>query len=184
MAVNTGDLKNRKQSTAKIWFKRSGGQYTDLGDVAKYKKADDKGYSDIKASQKGYKRMTAKLLANLGLMWNFTLNEQLSEIMKLLGLATQGTDAVQSAGTAGSTAFTSVVLGATYFLPKQDVKNVAITGKVENVDFTVDLGSGAITILATGTIAAGATVTVLHEWNAVTYTPFTSIKETRVTGTF
>jgi hypothetical protein len=195
MAVNTGDVKNRKQTTCKVWFKRSGGQYTDLGDVAKYKKADEKGYSDVKSAQKGFKRLTAKLLNNVGLMWAFTLNEQLTEVMRLLGLATKGADTVQGTATGATHTITAanIVKGATYFLASGgvDKRSVTVTAvtqtgstPVKDVDYTIDEGSGAFTVLATGTIGTSNDLIITFNVAAVTYENYTSLKETRVTGDF
>ncbi|HXG46042.1 MAG TPA: hypothetical protein VNO52_00325 [Methylomirabilota bacterium] len=188
MATNTGDLKNRKQTTARVWFKRTGASaFVELGDVAKYKKSDDKSYSDIKASQKGFKRLNAKLLNSVTLQWQFTLNEQLTEVMRLLGLATKAADTVQSSATGQSETFNGTTKGATYFLSKRDVSSVVMTtpsGKTEGVDYAVEAGIGAITILPAGTIADGANVTITYNCNAVTLENYTSLKETRVTGTF
>ena len=188
MPVNTGDIKNRKQTTARVWMKRSGGQYTELGDVENYKKADEKGYSDVKGSVKGFKRQLAKLLNNVSLMWMFTLNEELSEVLRLLGLATKQADSVQSTAASQSESFTSVVLGASYFLTKQNVTALTVTVssvlKVEGTDYTVDLGSGVVTILATGSITAGATAVVAYDAAAQTFENYTSLKETRVNADF
>lgn len=188
MATNPGDIKNRRQTTCKVWLKRTGDTtFTDLGDVGKYSQPDERQYADIKQARKGFRQTTGKLLGSVGLMWKFTLNEQLMEVQRLLGLATKGADTTQASATGQSETFNAVVLGATYFLAKLDVTSVVVTvsavTKTLGVDYDIEPGSSALTILKGGSIAAGANVVVAYNCNAVTLENYTALKDLRVTGT-
>lgn len=185
--INTGSFLSRKKTTGRLLFKRTAAvDYIDFGNLTLHKQTTNVERTKIMAAQKGYVRTIRERVATLEHRWAFTLDEQLEDAIRLQLFATKAA-ANQASGSDGDESFVSVVPGNVLKLAKVSVSTVVVevsaAAKTLGTDYTVDLDSGEITILRTGTIAAGATVDVTYSYAAVTLDAFTSEAEVFVEGT-
>ena len=165
--MNPGDLATRPQLTAHVFLAALGATaYLDLGDLQGHQYENKRESSPLVVAQKGYLRTIGSLTSQIDPMWEFTLKEAFGKVNELFHAGTKNTDVSQSAVSApsGTASFSAVAQGSTYFLGKYDVATVVVTvsasTKTEGTDYTVDYGSGAITIVVGGGIADAANVSV------------------------
>jgi hypothetical protein len=117
----------------------------------------------------------------------FEVDEHLAELEKLSVLGTQGGDTTQTSGNVtGESLTTNSKKGRTFFTAAEGLSAVVVkvsaVTKALDVDYALDAGSGAITILEGGTIADGSTVTVDYTRAQVVRENFTALKELLVQG--
>lgn len=187
-----GQQITKKFTTARLFFQLSAdvasGFWRDLGNVEDYKFDPKLTRKEHMASAAGVKRTDLSLIADATPKYSLTLDEFTNDLEALLTLATQGPDAVQNAGNINAEALTAnAQQGRTYFTVNAGISAVVVkvgaTVMVLGTDYTVDLGSGAITILAAG-IANGNAVTVNYTAAAITNHTFTGFQTLLTQGNF
>jgi hypothetical protein len=191
MAVKLGDPQTKKLTTGRLFYTPLNDVQgaIDLGNVLdhKYDPAIDR--IKHKAAQNGLMQVDLNLVKGAELKYVFTLDEITIELLKLMFLGTQAADVTQASGNITAESLTTNSKGGrTYFaaargLSAYAVKVTAVT-KTEGVDYTIDAGSGAITILASGTIADASTVTIDYTKAQIVTQPVTLLKFLLAQGTF
>lgn len=180
---NLGSAALKRLCIGRVLATISGAAYaTDLGNLVKFKTDNKEEVVEHIANDVASRsRITdAEFVHTQGYGYVFTFDEFSDLLLRLLaksGTSGQSTSA-QSSGTGASASISSAVLGATYRLGKYDVSNVVVTvsaaTKVLGTDYTLDAAAGTITILATGTISAAASVSVAFDHAAITFRTFTA----------
>jgi hypothetical protein len=173
--MNRGDIETRMQLTGRLLFQPAGDTgYINFGDLAGHTKTVKREGAQVEGTEKGFHRAVRNFTALVAMMWDFKLREQTKLNMAALqycgGVFSAAT--TQSALTAptGTASFTAVKQGRSYVISGNDLNTVVVTvsavQKTEGVDYTVDLGSGELTILVGGGIADGVNVSVTYGQSA------------------
>lgn len=195
MSAKLGDPILKKLTTGRLFFKRkTAGTYeTNWLDFGNCKTA---GYKpevqrvDHMKSDGGFKREDLSLVKSIKPLFSFELDEITADLERLRQLAGAGTDVAQASGTTTAEALvtSASVKGRTYFAAKQGLSAVTVkvggTAKTLDTDYSIDLGSGAVTILPDSTIANGSTVTIDYTAAAITTVKHTAFSELRAEGDF
>lgn len=186
-----GDAITKKLTTGRLFYTPIGDLQgaIDLGNVLDHKYSPEIQRIKHMAAQNGFKQVDVNLVKSAELKYEFSLDEITLELLKLMFLGTAGADVTQTSGNvAAESLTTNSKKGRTYFALARGlslvVVKVAAVAKAEGVDYTVDAGSGAITILDGGTIADGSTVTVDYTKAQIVTQPVTLLKSLLAQGTF
>ena len=177
----------RKQTIAQLYFKPTGtGGYLNAGDVASYKFAPEIKYAEWSRAAKGSRTRRARQPYEMHWRWQFHLNEQLDQTMKLLRLASAAT-VVQAAAVAAVWPGSSFVPdeASTYNLPHTWLTSYLYTGDgtpVEGVDYTVDTELGQVSTLTTFWIDFSLSFSLVYSAPAIL--SYTALKSVRATGAF
>lgn len=153
---------------------------TDFGNLVKFKTDNKEEVVEHIANDVASRSrvVDSEFVHTQGFGFVFTFDEFSDLFLRLLQKASGQSTAVQNSGTGASASISSAVLGATYRLGKYDVSNVVVTvssaTKVLGTDYTLDAAAGTITILATGTISNGSSVSVAFDHAAITFRTFTA----------
>lgn len=189
MATNLGDAKTKKLATGRLFFKQAGDNfYRDLGNMVDHKYDPKVTRKEHMKSAGGLRRTDVSLAATITPAYTFTFDEHTADLEQLKTLGIQGADMVQAGGAvvAEQLCNANSKQGRTYFTANLGlsayVVKVAAAVKVEGVDYVIDVGSGAITILNGGGIADNSTVTIDYTGAAVTMNTFTSFKSLLLQG--
>jgi len=186
-----GQQITKKFTTGRLYAQLTGdvGFWRDLGNVKDYKQDPKLTRKEHMASGGGVKRTDLSLIGDITAKYSLTCDEFTNDLEALLNLATQGADAVQAGGAIVNEALTGASLqGRTYFTANIGIS--ALTVKVGGnamllgTDYSVDLATGAITILAGGNIANASAVTASYTAAAVTQHVFTAFANLIQLGTF
>jgi hypothetical protein len=191
MAAKLGDAITKKLTTGRLFYTPLNDVLgaIDVGNVLDHKY--DPSIERIKhmAAQNGYKQVDVNLVKSAELKYSFTLDEITIELLKLMFLGTQGSDVVQASGTVTAESLTTnSKQGRTYFAVARGLSaytvKVASVAKLEGPDYTIDAGSGVISIPSNSGIADGSTVTIDYTKAAITTQPVTLLKNLLAQGTF
>lgn len=188
MAVKLGDAKTKRKTTGRLFLKRSGEtNYIDFGNVVTHKLDPQVERAEHQKSGGGINTVDLSLPKTINYKMAFELDEHTAELEKLRMLGTQGADTTQISGNVTAESLTTnSKKGRTYFALAEGLSAVVVkvsaVAKTLNVDYALDAGSGAITILDGGTIADGSTVTVDYTKAEVVRQNFTALKELLVQG--
>jgi hypothetical protein len=163
--------------------------WRDLGNVEDYKLDPKLTRKEHMASGAGVKRTDLSLIADITQKYSLTFDEFTNDLEALLALGTQGADAVQNAGNIVNEALTAASKQTrVYFCANMGLSaftlKVGGNAMVLGVDYSVDLPSGAVTILAGGGIADASAVTVSYTAAAITNHVFTGFNNLIVQGNF
>jgi hypothetical protein len=195
MSAKLGDAITKKLTTGRLYFQRkTSGTYEsnwlDFGNCVTSGYKPEVQRADHMKSAGGFKRVDLSLVKSIKPLFSCELDEITPDLERLRQLASAGTDVVQSSGTTTDEVLvTSASLkGRTYFAAKQGLSAVTVkvssTAKTLDVDYSIDLGSGAVTILPDSTIANNSTVTITYTAAAITTVKHTAFSELRTEGRF
>jgi hypothetical protein len=189
MAVKLGDAQTKRKTTGRLYLKRTGEtNYIDFGNVAMHKLDPQVERVEHLKSAGGFNTVDLNQPKTINFKCVFELDEHTNELEKLRMLATQGADTTQGSGNVVAESLTTnSKKGRTYFAAAEGLSAVVVkvsgVTKTLGTDYTVDLGSGAVTITPDSPgIADGSTVTIDYTKAQVTRENFTALKELRVTG--
>lgn len=190
--MKLGDKETKKITTGRLYIKKTGEtNWRDMGNCKAHKFEPEIARKDHMASAGGIKRVDLSLVTSIKHKYSFEFDEHTAEAEELRLLATQGADSVQATATVAAEALTGGAYskkGRTYFTAKQGLSSVVVkvagTAKTLGTDYSVDPGSGAITILPASTIADNSTVTVDYVAADVTMQNFTANQTLLFTGSF
>ena len=128
-----------------------------------------------------------EVVSTIGWAWDFETNEFPDVIMRLIQCSAAPANAAQSLNASNTATFSSAVPGYTYDLGAYNVSAVVVTvsaaTKVEGTDYVVDYAAGMLTILASGSIAAAASVGVAFANPALNFGSLAT-PQTQLTGAF
>lgn len=187
--ANIGSGKSKRKTTAAVFFTPTGetGGYP-LGNVVSWKRNNTDEVAEHMKSVGGIRILDESRTRTLRYAYEFILTEHTDQIIKLLQKGVKGSNADQASGTDATAQFTSVVLGKAYSLGAYNVSAVVVevssSAKTLGTDYLLDAAAGKIIILATGTIAAGATVDVTFNKPAITIETFDTASDPQVEGAF
>ncbi len=182
------NIADRKQTTARVYFKPAATNgFLNAGDVASYKFAPEIKYAEWSSAVKGSRRGRCKQPYELHWRWQFNLNEELEQTIKLLRLASAAT-VVQAA--AVSQVFSTNGGGVPEEGFEYDVGWTWLTSwlyagdaqPVEGVDWAVNAETGLVTILSDWFLTYNLDFTLI--FNAPLLLNYTALKNVRATGAF
>ncbi len=188
MAVKLGDARTKRKTSGRLFIRRSGEtNFIDFGNVVTHKADPQIERAEHQKSEGGVNTVDLSLVKTLNYKYVFEVDEHLAELEKLSVLGTQGADTTQNAGNVTNESLTTnSKKGRTFFAAAEGlsavVVKVAAVAKILDVDYALDAGSGAVTILDGGTIADGSTVTIDYTRAQVIRENFTALKELLVQG--
>ncbi len=178
----------KRLTTGRLYFTPTGQAYEeDLGNVLKFKRMDRTETVEHLASIGGVRQVDASFVHTLAFGYLFTLDEYVDRVVLLLQKGQGPLTPVTTSGiTNGTQTINGVVPGATYPLGANHLSSLAVsvagTPKTVGLDFTVDLATGRFTILSSGTIPAGASVTATFTALPYTYRPILSARQPTLQG--
>jgi hypothetical protein len=190
-----GDAITKKKVTGRLYLKRRvngvlEASYLDLGNCVTGGYKPDVQRAEHMKSDNGFKRVDLTLAKTIKPLYSFELDEITPDLERLRHLAAAGAESTQAAGNTVAEVLCNAnsKKGRTFFTTKQGlsavVVKVGVTVKTLNVDYALDAGAGAITILPDSTIADNSTVTVDYTAAEVKTESFTAHSELRVEGDF
>lgn len=157
-AIKIGHVQAHEKTTARLYFQPSGEVgYIDCGNVLDYKFAPERQFRTRAIAANGARIVRDEEVDTIHERWEFTLDENDEFNQRLLFLATKGADTTVAlvAAPTGTATLTDVVKGRTYFVGKTGLNTFVLkkssTTLVEGTDYTVNLHTGAVTIL-TGSV--------------------------------
>jgi hypothetical protein len=191
MEIYAGHHEAHELLTHRVFLKLTGENgFIDLGNVKDFKNASDRQTKTHMSASKGVRTVDDEQIDTVHNKFEFTLDEFTPDNERFIHLASKGANVTQGAvvAPAGTAQFTNVVLDRVYFVGPLDlntvVVKVGVATKVLDTDYTLDPKSGAIKILASGTIAAGATVDVTFGNAQVLTNTFSANEQVRFTGDY
>jgi hypothetical protein len=110
--------------------------------------------STVTKAGKGFHQETNELPSLIGVRFEFTLGKSSGASTSCISSARKGRlDGIERVSAPGGTAtFTAVKLGYSYVIPKHNLDTVVVkvssVTKVQDVDYTIDTGSGELTVFA------------------------------------
>jgi hypothetical protein len=163
-----GNVTTRAQLTARLLLGTALGaaEYINFGNLTGHKITTKRESSVVTKAGKGFHQEAIELPALVGLRYEFTLDEEFGRTNELHIFGKQGSDSIESSVVrAGRDRdIHAVKLGYSYVIPKHNLNTVVVkvssVTKVQDVDYTIDLGSGELTVIAGGGIAAGDNLAV------------------------
>lgn len=184
MSANIGDPITKKFTSGRLYAKYTSIYpppsgfaadtfFRDFGNTEDYKYDPKVSRKEHMKSAAGLKTTDLSLISDISPKFTFTFDEFTTDLENLLGLGTQGSDAVQAGGNiANESMTTNSQQGRVYFTANQGISAVVLkmgaTTMTLGVDYTYDAGSGAVTIVNGGGIINGSTVTVSYTAAAIT----------------
>lgn len=182
--MNLGDPISKKFTTARLFAQLTGIYpppagfaadtfWRDWGNVDDYKYDPKISRKEHMKSSGGVKQTDLSMTADITGKYSVTLDEFTMDLENLLALGSQGADAVQAGANITAEALTaSSKKGRVYFTANQGISAVVVkfggAAQVLGIDYQVDAGSGAITILNGGAIADASALTVDYTCAAIT----------------
>lgn len=162
--------------------------WRDIGNIVEWSTENNFERASRMVSERGFKRMDKAWTKSVTLAYKFVTDEYTETLMELLNLGALGSNVSQSAATGQSYQIASSLKGRSYTVSKYAISNVVVevsaAAKTEGTDYVVDLESGFITILSTGTIADGSVVDIDFDCAAVTMHRFGSVDAVKAEGEF
>lgn len=185
-----GDPITKKLSTGRLYLRRKGeNNYADFGNVTEHKPDPQIGRAEHMKSDGGFKTVDFSNVKSINPKYIYSLDEHTPELLKLMVLGTQGADIVQAGGAVVAEALTGGAnskQGRTYFALAQGLTLVTVkvggVAKVLDVDYQLDPGIGAVTIIPGGGIVDNSAVTIDYTAPALTRLLFNAFTELRVEG--
>jgi hypothetical protein len=176
--MKRGDIATRMQCTARLLITPpGGGALVNLGDMDGHKRTMRRESAPVTIAEKGFRREIRGLTSLIAEEWEFTLNEQFNQVIELGLFGTKGNDTTQTliASPTGTFSFTGVKQGYSYLIGKYDLEVAFIvTGKVLDIDYNIDLGSGELYIIPGGGIGNGSNISGTYGCAARTFENYTS----------
>lgn len=154
-----------------------GGALINLGDLTGHKRTLTRQGTPVTVAEKGHRRVVRNLTNEVGWEYEFKLPEQFGVTHELGLMGTKGADTTQAAvvAPAGTFSFNGVKQGRSYLIGKYNLDNFVVTGKVRDVDYTIDLGSGELYIIPGGTIADASNIAGTFGCSEVILENYTSL---------
>ena len=187
--MKQGQRETRRQYTAFLFLKPTGDSaFISPGHALECNEKFTENRTDVAEPQPGFMLNVGSLVNTIGWLYELKLSERFAETLKIIHLGTQASDETQAAivAPAGTGSFDAVQQGRTYFIGKYDVSTVVVkvglTTMEEGVDYKLDEGLGAITILPGGGIDDDDDVDITFGCAAVTQEVFQPLTELRKTG--
>lgn len=182
--IGIGHVEAQDKLTARLYYQPAGESgYIDVGNVSDFKEVHERTYVARMRSEKGVRITDNELIDTVADRFEFTLDEQDELNLKLLYLASRGSNSVQAAATApaGVAAITNVTQGRSFFIGAVDLDTVVVqvsaVTKTEGTDYTIDLKTGRIAIIVGGGINDGDDLDITYGCAAVTFQVFTGQDE-------
>ncbi|HNQ88381.1 MAG TPA: hypothetical protein PKM73_07205 [Verrucomicrobiota bacterium] len=180
--IALGHIEAHEKLTARLFVQPSSESgYIDCGNVADYKHAPEKQYKTRMVAEGGFRRVNDEQLDTVHDRWEFTLDEMDVFNHRLLHLAQSPASVSQAAATApaGTASITGIKKGRCYFAGAVGLNTVVVkkgvTTLVEGTDYTIDLNTGVLTILATGsTLTDGDDISLTFGNAAQTFESYTA----------
>src|SRR5581483_1426951 len=189
--INLGDPKTKKLATGRLFIQLTNPSvdafYRDLGNCTEHKIDPKITRKEHKKAAGGFLRTDLSLVSEISPMYQYVFDEHSPYLVNLALLGSQGADSVQAGGNIVAEQLTNnSQQGRVYFTAQNGltVATVKVGGiaKTLNVDYAIDLGSGAVTILNGGAINNGSTVTIDYTSGAVTMHNFTAFQALLLQG--
>jgi hypothetical protein len=194
MAFNTTNLGQpitKKLVTGRLFFQQTTPSldafWRDFGNITEHKYDPKVTRKEHMKSSGGLRRVDISLAATIAPLYQFMLDEHTPDLEQLRQVGTQGADIVQAgAAIVNEVLAAASVQGRVYFTTQPFISaytvKVGATVYAENVDYSVDQGTGAITILNGGAIVNGSDVTISYTSGAITQHIFTAFQSLILQG--
>jgi hypothetical protein len=189
--VNLGSPNTKKLTTGRLFIQLTSPSvdtfYRDMGNCTEHKIDPKVTRKEHKKAAGGFLRTDISLVSEISPMYQFIFDEHTPDLISLALLGTQGADSVQAGAVIVAEQLTNnSQQGRTYFTTQPGCSAVTVKvggiAMVLNVDYAIDLGSGAVTILNGGGIANASTVTINYTSAALTYHNFTAFQTLLLQG--
>lgn len=182
MKNTLGGIGNRRKLTGKFYFKATGDTgFVDLGNIMMQKRAPKIDRYQFKEAKKGFTQTIEESVSNIEDRFEIKGNEHSDQMMRLMLFAERGTDVTQAATNGVTGSIDDVLQERSYYIGARNVSNFVVDGYTVDVDYTVDLGSGMISILKDGGIADGTDLDLTFDMAAIDYALYTSPSAERLT---
>lgn len=161
--MNIGDFRTRRKVTGKFYFAEAAtpAQFRDYGNVLLTKAEPKYDRAQQMTAQKGYVQVTHEEPGKVELKWSLKVDEHADDLVGLLHLANGSVEVTQTAESAKAWSITSAQRGYSYYVGDYissgatnalGLTAFAVTSRTEGTDYTIDKGSGMLSILPASTI--------------------------------
>jgi len=158
--MQIGTFLSRRKVTGRLFLADSltPTMFSDMGNVQMVKEEPKITRAQMKTSQKGYVMVTHEEPAEVDWRWSITLDEHASTLLGLKALSQPPTTVTQSVQNAAAWSLSAASPGYTYYVGAVGLTAFTMATYTLGTDYTLDMGSGMLTILATGSIAANTSL--------------------------
>ncbi len=178
--MQIGDFRTRRKVTAQLFIADDATPtaFRNFGNVLLNKQEPKVDRAQQLTAQKGYLQVTHEEPSKVDLRWSVKADEHHNDLIGLLHLADAPSTVTQSSGAAVAWSISSVKQGYSYYVGAMALSVFVVTSKTLNTDYTVDLGSGMITIVVGGNIADNSSIAGTFTKAALTFSQYTSLTKT------
>jgi hypothetical protein len=154
--MQIGSVLSRRKVTGRLYIAdlATPTQFFDMGNVVLTKEEPKITRAQMKTAMKGYTMVTHEEPGEVDWRWSMTLDEHANALLALKALSAAPTTVTQEANVGADWSVSSASPGYSYYVGGVGLTAFTMATYTLNTDYTIDLGSGMLTILATGTIAA------------------------------
>ncbi|HWD20515.1 MAG TPA: hypothetical protein VHB20_14680 [Verrucomicrobiae bacterium] len=158
--MNIGDFRTRRKVTGKFYFAdiATPAALNDFGNVTLIKQNPKVDRAQMMTAQKGFLQVTHEEPSKIDWRYQVKLDEHSDALLSLLRLASTVSSVTQNSASGASWSISSASPGFCYYVGALGLTAFTMTTYTLGSDYTIDLGSGMLTILATGTIAASTSL--------------------------
>ena len=177
--MQIGDFRTRRKVTAKFYFadEATPTAFRDYGNILLTKQEPKLDRAQQISAQKGYVQVTHEEPGKVDLRWSLKADEHTTDLISLLHLAGDPSTVTQTQGAGASWSLSSVKQGYSYYVGAMGLSAFVVTSKTLNTDYTIDVGSGMITIVVGGNIADGSSISGTFTKAGLTFSQYTSLSK-------